>query len=115
MDKRALQALMGSNLYKARLNAGLTQEKLAEMAGISPSYCTNLERGRKGMSADVLRRLADALNVSADSLLYSDDRDIPLRNILAMLRDQPDETLITAESVLYCFLKEKKRREKMRL
>ena len=46
MNKNDLQVLAGRNLQRCRTNAKLTQEQVAEKAGISTSFYTNLERGR---------------------------------------------------------------------
>lgn len=50
MDKRELATIIGNNLCILRTDSGLTQEKLAESAGISTSFYANLERGNKGVS-----------------------------------------------------------------
>lgn len=111
VEKEELQRSMGENLYEARLRAHLTQEELAEMAGISPSYCTNLEHGRKAMSSVILRKLADALQISADSILYGSDNDVHILNILAMLKGQPEGVLIFVENMIRFMLTEKERLE----
>ena len=54
MDKNELAGFIGSNLCTLRLDSGLTQEELAEAAGISTSFYANLERGNKGVSVAVL-------------------------------------------------------------
>ena len=73
MEKNELLSIVGRNLQRCRANTGLTQEQIAEQAGISTSFYANLERGNRCMSALVLRDLADALGVSADSLLGEAD------------------------------------------
>lgn len=112
MNKTELQRSMGENLYEARVRAHLTQEELAELAGISPSYCTNLEHGRKAMSSVILRKLVDALHISADSILYGNDYDIHTLNILSMLRGQPESTLAFVENMVHFLLAEIDRYEK---
>lgn len=47
---------------------GLTQEDLALAAGISRSYLTEIETGRKDGSIRALKAIADCLNVSLDIL-----------------------------------------------
>lgn len=47
---------------------GLTQDDLAQAAGISRPYLTEIETGRKNGSVKAMRALADALNVSLDAL-----------------------------------------------
>lgn len=89
MEKNQLQSIVGRNLQRCRANIGLTQEQIAEQAGISTSFYANLERGTRCMSALVLRALADTLGVGADSLLYEDDTNPHIENICALLSGQP--------------------------
>lgn len=104
MDKVALQQLIGSQLKKYREENHLTQEGLAEKAGISPSYCANLERGKKSMSLHVLREISDALQINAVYLLYEEQTDTRLQNIITLLKDQPDQTIIFIEKMIRLWL-----------
>ena len=56
-------------LLIARRRAELTQEDLAVRAGIHKSDVSKMERGRMLPTAPRLRRLCEALRVSADFLL----------------------------------------------
>ena len=47
----------------------ITQSQLAEAAGISVSFLSNLENGRQAMNIQTLTSLLDILNISADWLL----------------------------------------------
>lgn len=51
-----------------REHRGLTQTALAEIAGVSVSYLSEIECGRKPGSAAALRAVADALRVPMDNL-----------------------------------------------
>jgi transcriptional regulator with XRE-family HTH domain len=61
--------IVGTNIRACRTNAGLTLEKLAEMADLSWPYLSEIERGRENISLDKLARLAQALNVSLSKLV----------------------------------------------
>ena len=52
-----------------RRHRGMRGNRLAAEAGISPAYLTQLERGRRKGSVDVLRRIAAALGVDLDDLV----------------------------------------------
>lgn len=60
---------MGKRLRDRRNEIGLTQEALAESAGISMSFVGHIERGEKQASVDTVVALAQCLNVSLDFLL----------------------------------------------
>lgn len=59
----------GQRIMDLRVLNHLSREYLAEQAEISSKYLYEIERGRKGCSAYILYRLAEALNVSIDYLL----------------------------------------------
>lgn len=54
---------IGFRVKQARENANLTQEKLAEKAGVSTSFISRLENGNALPSLDRLYMLADVLDV----------------------------------------------------
>jgi len=74
-----LHASIGRRIEERRRILGLTREGLATRTNppMSGKYLWEIETGRKKMSADMLRRLAVALNVTADWLLgLSIDKEI---------------------------------------
>ncbi len=66
--------LIGSLVKKARLERKMTQQQLAEAAGLSTTFISNIENGRQSMNVHALIALSDALDVPADALI----RDNPL-------------------------------------
>jgi DNA-binding XRE family transcriptional regulator len=52
-----------------RKKRGMSQDTLAKRAGITQSYLSEIEIGRKSGDIQTLRKLADALKVSLDSLV----------------------------------------------
>ena len=87
-------------LKDARANAGLTQEQVAERAGISTLFYTNRERGSRAMSIPVLLALAKTLHVSTDCILYKDSSTIHIANMCNLLRGKPESFVIAAEGVV---------------
>ena len=65
-------ALVGRNLRRHRLAAGLSQEALADAAGLDRTYVSGLERGVRNPTVKVLYNLATALNVRIADLVAQD-------------------------------------------
>lgn len=61
--------LVGNQIKKQRELKKLTQEELAEKVGLSRNYISFLERGTKAPRLETLINIANALGVSANTLL----------------------------------------------
>lgn len=61
-------AALGHNLARLRLQAGLSQDQLAEKADLDRTHLSGIERGVRNPGIKVVIRLARALGVSVDQL-----------------------------------------------
>lgn len=61
---------VGAFIRHQRTSAQLSLRKLARMADVSDPYLSQIERGLRNPSADILQRLAEALRISAETLYY---------------------------------------------
>ena len=59
---------LGDYLKEQRLSAQLSLRQLADQVGVSNPYLSQIERGLRKPSAEVLQQLARALRVSAEQL-----------------------------------------------
>lgn len=59
---------LGEFIREQRRQGQLSLRKLSELAGISNPYLSQVERGLRRPSADILQRLAKALEISAETL-----------------------------------------------
>ena len=59
---------LGDYLKEQRLLARLSLRQLAEQAGVSNPYLSQIERGLRRPSAEVLQQIAKAMRISAESL-----------------------------------------------
>ncbi|GGR86605.1 transcriptional regulator [Streptomyces nojiriensis] len=70
---------LGEYLREQRRQAQLSLRQLAEQAGVSNPYLSQIERGLRKPSADILQQLAKALRISAETLYVQagilDERD----------------------------------------
>ena len=60
--------IVRNNIKKYRLEKGLTQQELADMAGISRQYLTDIENPYRGkhITIAILGRIADSLNIDIE-------------------------------------------------
>lgn len=62
--------VLGLRIKMARLNSGLTQEKVAELANISVSHMSNIETANTKVSLHSLIRIANAIGCTLDELVH---------------------------------------------
>lgn len=61
--------MLGNELRKARMRAGLTQEELAFEAQVDRTYISMLENDKKSPTVDMLMRICKPLGIAASQLL----------------------------------------------
>jgi transcriptional regulator with XRE-family HTH domain len=59
---------LGAFIRDRRRDARLSLRKMSELAGISNPYLSQIERGLRKPSAEILQQIANALRISAESL-----------------------------------------------
>jgi transcriptional regulator with XRE-family HTH domain len=69
-----LKEIMAMNLRRKRHDQQMTQEELAERAGLSARYVGAIERGDVSASVTVLGKIAEALGVEPGDLLRRSGR-----------------------------------------
>jgi transcriptional regulator with XRE-family HTH domain len=72
--------IFGKRLRQLRLAAGWTQEQLAEAAGITTTYTSDLERGTKVPSLTIVLQISRAFRVPVAELL----RDFTVETVRRM-------------------------------
>ncbi len=60
----------GTTIRNARMENRLTQEKLAELLGITPVHVKQIEAGTRMPSVEVLYNIAVTLNLSVDDAFF---------------------------------------------
>ena len=95
-----LKEIIGRNLRNIRAERKMTREQMAESVGVSTTFYANLETGNKMMSVTTLKKIADALGVSTDSILYEDRPCEAADRIQKALSNQPQEIAHIAEKLV---------------
>ena len=60
--------IIGQRIRNYRTQKGLSQEKLAELAGCHPTYIGQLERGEKNATLESVEKIASAMDISLSEL-----------------------------------------------
>ena len=83
---------LGAFIREQRRIGQLSLRKLSEMAGISNPYLSQIERGLRKPSAEILRQIALAMNISAETLYIRagilDERD-DVADLVGEIRRDP--------------------------
>lgn len=59
-----IKLAFGKRVKELRLQKGISQEKLANIAGVDRTYMTQVENGKRNISIENVRKICIALNVS---------------------------------------------------
>ncbi|MBR0132994.1 MAG: helix-turn-helix transcriptional regulator [Lachnospiraceae bacterium] len=78
---------VGQRIRNYRNKLGLSQERLAELAGCHPTYIGQVERGEKNASLESIEKISSALKLPLEKLFEKiepymvsiDDSNIPLK------------------------------------
>jgi DNA-binding XRE family transcriptional regulator len=82
-QKSGAQLLFASNMKRIRLEKKLTQENVAEAAGLHPNYISSVERGERNISIANIERISCALGVSMVELVVEPEKKRKLRGATA--------------------------------
>lgn len=88
---------LGERIRAARERAGVKQDQLAQAVGLSRTSITNIERGRQGVQAYLLVRVADVLRGTPADLL---PRPVPETSMPEKVRDLEPKQREWAERVM---------------
>ena len=76
MPRQLLRTTLGDVLRRTRLGQGRTLADVARAAKVSMQYLSELERGRKEASSEILAAICDALEVDLPDVLAEVGRDL---------------------------------------
>ncbi len=96
------QLKLGEIIRRQRELAELSMRQVATMAGISNPYLSQIERGLRAPSEEVLRAIAESLNVSAD-LLRGDQPQDASAEVIEAIESDPDLTSSQRRSLIEAY------------
>jgi len=97
---------LGCRIRALRTSRGVSQEKFSELAGISPTYLSEVELGKTNASIGIFEQIASGFGLSLSELVAvdGDEGDIAITNFVTKIRgvDEQKRKIVidTAEVVL---------------
>lgn len=92
--------IIGKNVRSSRKQAGLSQQALAEKAGISYKYLGEIERGRGNLSVEILLKISIALGIAAGGLIDPAQANVPQvqqRGCALLAQMTPEQAALAVE------------------
>ena len=106
----------GDNVKRIRTDKNISQQELADLVGIHSTHVSRYERNMAQPSVEIAKKMAEALNVTVDTLIYGPQdekaknnlKDADLLNMFTKVQALDKSELAAVKSLLkaYIFQKE---------
>jgi len=99
-------------IRKIRMSKDMTLKELSDRCGVSPSFISDIEHGRRKPSDEYLRKIAQGLNVSVDDLVLDKDNNLEdedtseLKILFDKIRDLSEDDKKRINAIVEAFKKE---------
>lgn len=92
-----LKQLFGSAIKNQRTELGISQEELADRAGLHRTYVSDVERGARNLSLESIEKLAGALELSVSKLFHRANHGSTGDRLVEVLlvEDMPEDVELT--------------------
>ena len=108
-NENNVERIIGKRIQNLRRAKGYTQQKFAEMIGLSTNYLSDIERGKSSARLDKLVTIINALECSADDV-FSDVIDFGYKLKTSRLSERldalPQKDQDTALAILEAFIQQ---------
>lgn len=95
---------IGNRILNRRKQLRLTQEELAEKAGITPQTVSSAELGKKALRPENIIRVCSALDISTDYLLLGEINKGDYSVLLSKISDLPPIQYRHLEDIINSFI-----------
>ena len=103
--RKNLNVLVGANIKREREKAGFTQDQFSELLSIGSKSLSSIERGVVGVSLTTLLKICDILHISANALLYEQNKNNDVNSIAMQLKMLSAEQFEIASDVMANLIK----------
>jgi XRE family transcriptional regulator, regulator of sulfur utilization len=97
-----VKQLLGRRIKEIRQQNNITQEDLAEMAGISAKYLSSIERGKENFTLNTIINIAQALKIELNEIfiqLHFEDFEFRKQRLISLIDDADEENLKIIEKI----------------
>lgn len=95
---------IGSRIRSQREYFGYTRDQFAELLGVTPKFCSDIEAGAKGMSIPTLCKISHILRLKTDYILFGRTEEAFSEPLTLLLQSCSDTERVYAEQLLKTFL-----------
>ena len=111
----------GDNLKRFRTEKNISQGELAESIGMHSTHISRYERNLTSPSIDVVKKIAEVLNVTADMLVFGTQdekaknklKDHELLSMFSQAQELSKQDLGCVKALLYAFLFQKETQQRL--
>jgi len=111
----------GDNVKKIRVEKNISQQELADMIGIHSTHVSRYERNLALPSIEIAKKMAEALNVTVDTLIYGTQdekaknnlKDADLLNMFTKVQALDKTDLTTVKNLLKAFIFQKETQQRL--
>ncbi|MCL2694866.1 MAG: helix-turn-helix domain-containing protein [Clostridiales bacterium] len=96
--------LVGARIRQTRELLSLSREKFSEQCGISSSFLADIERGKKGLSAETLYKICTGANISPNYIISGTDASNGVSAIVELLSQLESKHIDSAVGILREFI-----------
>jgi len=97
--------LVGMRIRQTRELLSLSREKFSEKCSISSSFLADIERGKKGLSAETLYKICIGADISPSYIIMGDDFSNNVSAITEILSKMEPKHIDSAINILKEFVK----------
>lgn len=105
----------GDNVKKIRVDKNISQQELADIVGIHSTHVSRYERNMAQPSIEIAKKMAEALDVSVDTLIYGQQdekaktslKDTDLLNLFTKIQLLDKQDLNAVKSMLKAYIFQK--------
>lgn len=105
MQEEVISQQIGVRIEQLRLKFGYSRETMAEQLEISWQHLSNIEKGRRRITLEILLQIQKIFQVPFEYLIYGENEHNDLSDLIAILSGMDKELYSHIEDILVSFVK----------